>query len=50
MAFGRFARLFVTGGIALALTGWRAIGIVTPVGGALLIGAWLAAAWGARRA
>ena len=27
MAFGRFARLFVTGGIALALTGYLAVGL-----------------------
>lgn len=33
----------------LALTGWRLVGIATPVGGVLLIGAWIAAAWSAWR-
>ncbi len=33
----------------LALTGWHTAGIVTPVGGALLIAGWCAAAWSAWR-
>ncbi len=30
---------------AMALTGWRWLGMVTPVGGALMIAGWLLAAW-----
>ena len=29
----------------MALTGWRWLGMVTPVGGALMIAGWLVAAW-----
>ena len=34
---------------AMALTGVRALGMVTPLGGALLIAGWLALAWRALR-
>ncbi len=33
----------------LALTGVRTLGAVTPVGGVLFLGGWLAAAWGGAR-
>jgi uncharacterized membrane protein YgdD (TMEM256/DUF423 family) len=32
----------------LALSGWRAVGAITPVGGVLLLGSWLLLAWAAR--
>lgn len=31
---------------ALALTGWRLLGALTPLGGVLLVAGWGAAAWG----
>ena len=34
---------------ALALTGVRAIGAITPVGGVVFLAAWLAVAWGVLR-
>lgn len=34
---------------AMALSGWRTLGMVTPVGGALMIGGWLLLAWRALR-
>ncbi|WP_174286515.1 DUF423 domain-containing protein [Sphingomonas bacterium] len=47
--------LFVTGGAlfavslyALAIGAPRLVGVVTPIGGALLIGGWLWLAWAAR--
>lgn len=33
----------------LALSGWRAVGAITPVGGVLLLGSWLLLAWAARQ-
>ena len=37
--------LFAGSLYAMALTGYRWLGMVTPVGGALMIGGWLLAAW-----
>ncbi len=53
----RLARLCFIGGIAIfsgslylmALTGVRWLGAVTPVGGLLLIAAWLAFGWSVRK-
>jgi uncharacterized membrane protein YgdD (TMEM256/DUF423 family) len=52
-AVGRAAALFLLGTVlfsgslyALALTGERRFGAVTPLGGAAFIGGWLALAWG----
>jgi len=48
--FGAGILLFSGSLYALALTGVRSLGIVTPVGGALFLAGWLAFAWGAWRA
>ncbi len=37
--------LFAGSLYAMALTGYRGLGMVTPVGGALMIAGWLLAAW-----
>jgi uncharacterized membrane protein YgdD (TMEM256/DUF423 family) len=55
-ALGLSGWLFVTGIVlfsgslyALALTGVRGLGVVTPVGGIAFLGAWAAMAWAAWR-
>jgi uncharacterized membrane protein YgdD (TMEM256/DUF423 family) len=48
--FGAGIMLFSGSLYALALTGVKTLGIVTPVGGLLFLAGWLAFAWGAWRA
>ena len=54
--FGGFDRLFVAGTVlfsgslyALALSGARGLGAITPLGGVAFLAGWLALAWAALR-
>jgi len=44
------AILFSASLYVMALTGWRQLGMVTPIGGLLMLAGWLLAGWSAFRA